>query len=94
MSPNDQQAHQHTFPVISDQAAGLRAISRQQAQIDLARVGAEVTRLARAAAAMHANEAAETARAQAQRAQVLRDQASRLRSLMQARTHARPEARQ
>lgn len=90
MCLNEPASPNQPAPQQQDQAANLRLFSRQQAQLDLARLGAEVTRLARAAAALHANQASEAARAQANRAQVLRDQASRLRGLMQARTLKHP----
>lgn len=72
-----------------DQAAKLRqAIGlREETGRDYARLGAEVTRLARVAAAVHAAQMAEAAREEAfdeaRSAQFVRDQASRLRLYMQ-----------
>jgi hypothetical protein len=67
----------------SDQASSLRAETSR----DYARLGAEVTRLARVAASVHAAQLAEDARdeafEEARSAQFVRDQASRLRLYMQ-----------
>jgi hypothetical protein len=55
-----------------------------QTRLDMARIGAEVARLARVAAAVHEAQQAADARDEAIDAQIRRDQASRLRMLMRA----------
>jgi|GEM_PF-2944092 len=69
-----------------DQALSLRDLARKQPGLDMARLGAEITRMARAAAALHAHQHAqqhaEAAQDQARQAQLVRDQAYRLRGLM------------